>query len=196
MTTPSVTPGGGGVISSGGSDGESVPILFHLQALREGDALLADERERRFEELDRRYQDRFLAQEQAMSTALIAADKAVAAALIAAEKAVATALEAAARSADKLSEATAERFASVNEFRGQLADQTAQFPSRSDLSALSVQIVDVKDRLTRIEAARLGGRETREDNRNQNAALYAAIGIVITILLAVVTIAGFALSVR
>jgi hypothetical protein len=66
----------------------------------------------------------FLAQQTAMATALSAADKAVMAALLAAEKAV-----------TKAEVAAEKRFESVNEFRGQLTDQTATFITRAEAEA-------------------------------------------------------------
>lgn len=105
-------------------------------------------------EVDRRYEERFIAQEKALNTALIAAEKAIAAALIAQEKAVNTAFTAsekavnaalvsqekavsaaliAQKEAVTKAEASAEkRFESVNEFRKTLADQTATFIPRAE----------------------------------------------------------------
>jgi len=63
----------------------------------------------------------FLAQQTAMQTALTAAERAVATALLSAEKAV-----------SKAEAAAEKRFESVNEFRGQLADQAGTFMSRTE----------------------------------------------------------------
>ena len=86
----------------------------------------------------------FLAQQTAMRTALEAAEKAVATALTSAEKAVAKAEVA----ADK-------RFESVNEFRQQLSDQTATFPSRREidtrLEAVGAQVEANRQRVSDLE---------------------------------------------
>jgi hypothetical protein len=70
---------------------------------------------------DRRYEERFIAQERGMKDALAAAEKQAALAMAAAEKAV-----------SKAEIASEKRFDSVNEFRGQLKDQTATFITRAE----------------------------------------------------------------
>jgi hypothetical protein len=86
---------------------EHVPIRVYV------DRLLAEK--------DLRDQQRYDAQAKAIEAAMAAADKAVQAALQSAEKAVAKAEMAAER-----------RFESVNEFRGQLADQQRTFLPRQE----------------------------------------------------------------
>jgi hypothetical protein len=66
------------------------------------------------DERDRRYEQRFLAQEQAAKIAIDAANKAL----------------------DKADSATANRFESVNEFRQTLTDQTATFMPRPEITTL------------------------------------------------------------
>ncbi len=166
-------------------------------------------------EIDRRYEQRFVAQETAMSAALAAAEKAVAAALAAAEKAVIKAEVA----ADK-------RFDSVNEFRGQLADQAATFMPRTEtalaLLALTEKVDLAAAKLDKLEGNAVGinvvkqleeirrqidantgnilsGQgETRGgamqvvERRQSQAALYAAVGIAITVLTFLIGIAGYA----
>jgi hypothetical protein len=70
-------------------------------------------------EFDLRYQQRFDAQQQALSAALVAGEKAVNAALISAERAVA-----------KAESAAEKRFESVDEFRQTLTDQAQTFLTR------------------------------------------------------------------
>lgn len=70
---------------------------------------------------DLRDQQRYDAQTKALEAAMVAADKAVQAALLAAEKAV-----------NKAEVAAERRFESVNEFRGQLADQQRTFLPRQE----------------------------------------------------------------
>jgi hypothetical protein len=77
---------------------------------------------------DRRYQDRFELQERWMREAISAQEEKAKVALAAAEKAVAK--------AETSSEA---RFASMNEFRGQLKDQTSTFVTRVEIEALKQQ---------------------------------------------------------
>lgn len=76
-------------------------------------------------EMDRRFDAAIAAQDKAVQIAMIASEKAVVKAEIAAEK----------------------RFESVNEFRGQLADQAATFMPRAEaeqrLFALGEKIVDL-----------------------------------------------------
>lgn len=77
-------------------------------------------------EMDRRFEAAIAAQDKAVQIAMVASEKAVVKAEIAAEK----------------------RFESVNEFRGQLADQAATFMPRAEaeqrLSALAEKIDDLK----------------------------------------------------
>ena len=86
----------------------------------------------------------FAAQQAAMKTAFDAADKAVQAALIAVE-----------RASDKAEEASNKRFDSVNEFRGQLSDQTATFISRAEYSvqhkALDEKLLSIADSVRQLE---------------------------------------------
>lgn len=84
---------------------ETVPLREYI------DRVLADK--------DLRDQQRYDAQTKALEAAMVAADKAVQAALLAAEKAV-----------NKAEVAAERRFESVNEFRGQLADQAKTFLPR------------------------------------------------------------------
>ena len=72
---------------------------------------------------DKRYEQRFIAQEGAVASALTAQEKAVQAALIAADRAV-----------SKVETANEKRFENMNEFRAQLADQAAGFIQRSEAS--------------------------------------------------------------
>jgi hypothetical protein len=77
-------------------------------------------------EMDRRFDAAIAAQDKAVQIAMIASEKAVVKAEIAAEK----------------------RFESVNEFRGQLADQAATFMPRAEaeqrMSALGEKLDDLK----------------------------------------------------
>lgn len=124
--------------------------------------------------LDERYQTQtkatdaaFAAQQKAMETAFIAADKAVQAALQAAKEAV-----------NKAEVAAEKRFESVNEFRGQLADQANTFMPRTEVAAAqqrnSERIDDISKRLERAEGNRTG--------------MLAAVGISVSLAAILVTI--------
>jgi hypothetical protein len=93
----------------------------------------------RLAEKDRRDQQRFDAQTQAITAALQAAKEAV----------------------DKAEMATERRFESVNEFRGQLADLVARLLPRSEYESahrsLTEKISDLSTRLDKSEARSAGG---------------------------------------
>lgn len=92
----------------------------------------------RFAEKDRRDEQRFEAQQLALRDALIAQEKAVNAALMAAQQAV-----------TKAEIAAEKRFDSVNEFRAQLADQTATLMPRNEAMVL---INGLADRVNKLES--------------------------------------------
>ncbi len=91
-------------------------------------------------------------------------DKAVQAALVSAEKAVTAALTAAKEAVNKAEIATEKRFESVNEFRGQLADQTANLMPRTEYSAqhkaMEDKIQGLTDRMNLTEGASKGSELT------------------------------------
>ena len=87
---------------------------------------------------EKRFEERFEAQKEAVSNALIAADRAVGKAEVASEK----------------------RFDSVNEFRAALADQTARLMPRTEsearLSAMAEKLDSLVDRFNRSEGKGTG----------------------------------------
>lgn len=102
---------------------------------------------------DIRYQQRFEAQERAVTIALQAVDKEfhehltqvrseTKAALDASEKAIEKAEIATQKAIEKAESATDTRFAAVNEFRAQLADQTATFMLRREAEQRIGQVDD------------------------------------------------------
>ena len=105
--------------------------------------------EERFREKDVRDQQRFDAQQKALTDALLAQEKAVAAALSAANTAV-----------GKAEVASEKRLDSVNEFRGQLKDQQATLISRAEADARFASITDsiteLKDRANRSDGKGAG----------------------------------------
>jgi len=116
-----------------------------IEAVRELIAALDERHTQRFTAVEqmfhsgeRRFEERFEAQKEAVSNALIAADRAVGKAEVASEK----------------------RFDSVNEFRAALADQTARLMPRTEsearLSAMAEKLDSLVDRFNRSEGKGTG----------------------------------------
>lgn len=105
--------------------------------------------ERLLAESDKRYEQRFISQQEAIQAALLAQKEAVNAALVAADRAVV-----------KAETAAEKRFDNVNEFRGAMADQAATLMPRveaeSRLQAMAEKLADSTDRLNRSEGNRSG----------------------------------------
>lgn len=101
--------------------------------------------DRRFEDKDLRDEQRFQGQTKSVEAAFAAANAAVNAALSAAEKAV-----------TKAEIAAEKRFDSVNEFRGQLKDQTATFIPRQEAQVLVDNLTE-RVRKTEDSLSRYGG---------------------------------------
>ena len=122
-------------------------------------------------EHDKRYEQRFLAQESAVQSALTAAEKAVNAALIAADRAVA-----------KAEQAQERRNEATNEFRGQLADQAATLMPRREvetvLAALDARVKIIEGATERTSGRAAGSSESRAHTTvtiNQLIAVSAAL---------------------
>jgi hypothetical protein len=146
-------------------DPEQVPLrdyldskVDHLESLIHANANLAHQR---FED-----------QDKAVLAALAAQEKAVAAALAAQEKSSAAALASADRAVTKAELAAGERFASVNEFRAQLADQASTFMSRPEallqIQANADKIDALSARMDRNEGGHAGSMETRTELRAEH----------------------------
>jgi hypothetical protein len=146
--------------------------LVSLQALR--DAIDA---------ADKRYEQRFIAQEGAVQSALIAQEKAVNAALIAADRAV-----------SKAELAQERRNEATNEFRGQLSDQAATLMPRRETEQLISSLADrqrvevdaindkvniLQRRLDQAEGSVAGVATTRRDIRATSAQTWAIVGTII-----------------
>ena len=113
---------------------------------------------------DRRYEERFTAQKEAVKDALAAQEKAVNAALAAAEKAVAVA------------ERNAEEWRKgANEWRASMTDRERNFASNKDLDAL-------KDRMNRSEGTGKGKSDTWVSIIAVVIALAAVAAVVVAIL--------------
>ena len=95
-------------------------------------------------ESDKRYEQRFISQQEAIQAALLAQKEAVNAALVAADRAVI-----------KAETAAEKRFEGVNEFRATLADQAANLMPRVEAEAriqvVADKLTEVADRLNRSE---------------------------------------------
>jgi hypothetical protein len=72
---------------------------------------------------------------------------------------------------------TEERFNKALIAQGQTTDTA--------IGSLTTQLQDQKERLTRIEANKVGGVEAVTERRQGSAAVYAAVGIIVTVILAV-----------
>ena len=96
---------------------------------------------------DKRYEQRFIAQEGAVSSALMSQEKAVGAALVAADRAV-----------SKVETANEKRFEAVNEFRAQLADQAAGFIPRNEATIRFDSVID-----------RISGMQRQFDDKHEQA---------------------------
>lgn len=123
---------------------ETMMFLDSLKALL--DARLA--------EIDRRYEQRFSAQEAAVLAALVSANAAT----------------------NKAEAATDRRFESVNEFRQALTDQTATFITRAEaearIGANAEKIADLFDRVNLMGGRQAGSTDTR-------SFLIASVGVLI-----------------
>lgn len=142
----------------------------------------------------------FAAQKEAVNTAMAASEKAVNAAMAASEKAV-----------DKAETAANKRFESVNEFRGQLADQATTFATRNDMDfrvaaltdkmssgfdalrdagdvrekAIATLRLDMTSRLDTNRGIDTGTADSRT-NRRQDSSLIVSIGSLFLVLVSVV----------
>lgn len=130
-------------------------------------------------EVDRRYEQRFIAQENAVGLALTRVDKEFHEHIAQVRTETHAALEAADKAINKSESATEKRFESVNEFRAQLADQTRTFMPRTEsisrhdrsaeqIEALVKAIADLRDRI-QTQSNSLMPRTEAEQRILQNA---------------------------
>lgn len=125
-------------------------------------------------EKDVRDQQRFDAQQLALRDALIAQEKAVTAALNAAEQAVRKAEGAAER-----------RFESINEFRGQLADQAATLMPRAETALL---IGNITERIAALEKRSNEGGGRLAGTSDARTIVFAAIAAITAIAAVVIAL--------
>lgn len=162
-----VTVPGGGETKQNVSAWEVDTLHTHFNALLSE----IDRRyQQRFEAQETRYAHEFQAQDQGVSERFVANEKmvrevailqerALTAAMVAQEKAVAAALQAAERAVSKQEQSSEKRFDSVNEFRAQLSDQAATFLTRSE----SIQRMDtINEKISALEK-----RMDRDDGKGE-----------------------------
>ena len=116
----------------------------------------------RLGELDKRYEQRFDAQEKAVITALRSAQEAV----------------------SKAETATEKRFEGVNEFRSSLSDLTATMMPRAESTARWSALAERVDKLEKAFAADSGRNKGLSDGWGYVVGAIGAIGAVVAIILA------------
>jgi hypothetical protein len=135
-------------------------------------------------EADLRYQQRFDAQTKAVEAAFVSHSEAVRAALAAADKATAAALAAAEKAVSKAEASTEKRFESMNEFRGQLADQANTFIPRIEAEQRIQALSDKLDIVRTATSERSGRSAGLNAGWVYLLGAVAAIGTVISIVIA------------
>ena len=158
---------------------------------------IADQREadrQRVEDLRRMLDERYATQTKALDAAFKAAEQAVAVALANAEKATV-----------KAEAASERRFASVNEFRQALTDQTATFLPRAEYEAAHGALADritvnadrvaalelrLTSRLDRGDGADLGTAASRTERRLDTGQLIQALILVAALAAIVISVAA------
>lgn len=107
----------------------------------------------------------------------------------------------------KAEQATEIRFASVNEFRGQLSDQTRQFVTTNVLDArleqigsnkigYEIQISDVKERVSKLETIRVSEHDGKVDNRMTIGSVTGIAGAAVGVIMMVIAVGGILISNR
>jgi len=157
-------------------------------------------------EHDRRYEQRFVAQEQAVMVALARVDKEFHKHIRSVREETHAALMAADKAILKSEVSIEKRFDGVNAFRQQLAEQALSFMPRKEadvrMDALTEKIDSNLDRLNALQlqlSSRLdlsqgqqtGGREAIQEKRASNGMVLALVGMGITVVLALMTVIGF-----
>ncbi len=152
--------------------------------------------------------ERYRTQTRAIDAAFAAQQAAMVAGSVASERTAQAGLTAAREASDKAEKAADKRFESVNEFRGQLADQAATLIGRAEyvvqhsalddkVDSLADRVVQLELRLTsRLDLAKGGDVESRQaagDRRLDSAAVaqwvgmaLIGIGVIVSIVIALV----------
>jgi hypothetical protein len=142
--------------------------------------------QRQLDDFRERMQERYETQTKAVDAAFLAQQTAMQTALTAAERAVQTALLSAEKAVTKAELAADKRFDAVNEFRGQLADQAAQFMPREVADALFAELRKKIDENTARLNKGTGSTDARErsQDRSQPWQIWVA-GLILTALIVV-----------
>lgn len=148
-------------------------------------------------EADRRYEQRFIAQENAVGLALSRVDKEFHEHLAQVRAETHAALEAADKAISKSEAATEKRFESVNEFRAQLADQAQRFIPRIEAEQRMVQNAEKIDALDTRHQKDVGAINSRLDLTTGRTngiaagwgAIVAAVGVVGAVIAIIIAVA-------
>jgi hypothetical protein len=128
-------------------------------------------------EMDRRYEQRFIAAQEAIQAALLAQKEAVASALMAADRAL-----------SKAELANEKRFESVNEFRSTLSDQARELMPRNEsmsmMAAMASKMSELADRFNRLEGQGLGvsSANVNRDTNKRDVTGMIGVGIAVATL--------------
>lgn len=170
-------------------DGEIKALIARLDALdvaqatRQASILLVhDEIERRVDHLQELHQQKF----DAIQRQLVERDGRVASEKKDAKLTTDAAFAAAKDRSDLLEKANREAIDKSERATNETI-RTNQENSRASIGALSKGLDEVKDRVTRIESAKVGGTENR-------SSIYATIGVVATIIFLVIAVFGFIIA--
>ncbi len=162
-------------------------------------------------EMDKRYEQRFVGQQEAVRVALDRVDKEFHEHIRSVREETQAALDAADKAILKQEAAIEKRFDAVNAFRAQLADQASSFLPRKEsdvrmdaitekidrnselLNALQLQ---VSSRLDLTQGHTAGGREAIQEKRASNGAMYAAVGFGISLLMALIAVTTIIIASR
>lgn len=102
----------------------------------------------------------------------------MAAALAAAEKAVNAALTAAKEAVEKAEKANDKHFDSVNEFRKVLTDQTASFPTRTEIG---IRFTAIEDKISSLQLSERRGTGRSEGSSDTWTGIMAGAGLAISL---------------
>lgn len=170
-------------VSAWTTDSLRYALKEEIEALRvynaaQVDALGRETREGQHAQ-DDRLDERYDTQMKALEAAFVAAEKAVNAALETTEKAIL-----------KAETATDKRFDSVNEFRGQLADQANMFMPRSESTTrwqavsekLDAYTVTTNERFSKIELRLESTVSTQKGGESQSERMLAGVALLVSML--------------
>jgi len=179
-------------------------LVSHLNdAQDEHRRLLQDELDRRLKAMDVSFRQAIDGLRLMLNERYATQTKALDAAFKAAEQAVETALASQEKAVSKAEAAADKRFESVNEFRQQLSDQTATFPSRAEVSTrMDSMARDISrntesqremelrltSRLDLITGGAAGAQSSRTEQRLNTGAVVAVTGAILTAAAIIVTI--------